>query len=223
MVGRIVSGLVVAALILTVDCTAADGDVTGYGPPGPAGDAFTAVAAPGGSSADPGPDLTADQHAVVIEGSDPGFASGRVVEITDGAIALESAAGVRVVRFAPDSKVWKEFHVSPEAIELGDWVDARGTPQPDGSLLARSEWVFVNIGRLEGTLEEVSGDGAVVETIRGTRTIEFSPAVEVIRVPGLSPVEEGLSALRPGAAVGMVGLVLPDDGFRATRIWVYEN
>ena len=76
---------------------------------------------------------------------------------------------------------------------------------------------------MDGVLEAVSPNGAVVTTAAGRRTVEFSPALEVVRLSGARLGDGGPSGLRPGMNVGMVGLQLPEGGFRATRLWVYDE
>jgi hypothetical protein len=65
---------------------------------------------------------------------------------------LRSDARVRAVRIPSGAVVWKEFDLAPNAIAVGDWVDVKGTPLYDGSLLAKSGWLFVNIGRRDGVV-----------------------------------------------------------------------
>ena len=160
----------------------------------------------------------------VMEGPDPGFATGAVIAIQDNQVTIKSDIGERIVRFAPGATVWKESQTSPKVIQLGDWVDARGTPQPDGSLLARNEWVWINIGRLDGVVVSTSPDELVVSTAKGIQRLEFSDFLEVVRVDqekldGISAIAEGVAALSPGTTIGAVGVRLQNGGFRATRIW----
>jgi hypothetical protein len=154
-----------------------------------------------------------------MDGSDPTFAGGEVAAKVNDGIVLQSGVNVRLVRLPPNTVVWKEFDVTPDAIQLHDWVDVKGTPLSDGSLLARSGWVWVNIGRRDGTVEEVSSNSLTLKTARGVEAIELSPRLEVIKSDG-SPLS-GVASLPPGAPVGVVGLRLPGGGFRATRIWEY--
>jgi hypothetical protein len=154
-----------------------------------------------------------------MDGPDPSYAGGEVVEKVGEGLVLKADTGVRAVRIPSDTVVWKEFDVTPDAIGLGDWVDVKGTPLADGSLLARSGWVFVNIGRYEGALEAVSGRGLTLRTDSGLRTIQLSSRLEVIRADDGRAVAGGIAALRPGTRLGAVGLRLPEGGFRATRIW----
>lgn len=154
-----------------------------------------------------------------LSGFDPGFATGRVVARTADGVILESAAGRRTLRFPPGAVVWKEFHVGPEAVEVGDWVYARGEPLPDGSLLARSGWVWVNIGRRDGVVVDVGAGGLTIRHAKGTEVIEVSPGAEVIDLATGGPLAGGLSGLSPGMVVGMVGVVLAGGRFRATRLW----
>ncbi len=163
--------------------------------------------APGGTS------------AATPAGADPTYASGEVVARTSEGLVLRSAAGTRAVRLPSATVVWKEFDVTPDAIHLHDWVDAKGTPLADGSLLARSGWVFVNIGRREGVVESVSPAGLTIRHNKGTETIELSPKLEVISATDGRPLPSGLAALTPGTQIGAVGLRLSGGGFRATRIW----
>lgn len=154
-------------------------------------------------------------------GADPGFASGVVVAASQNGVILRSDAGVRTVLIPPGTAVWKEYDVTGQAIELGDWVDVRGAPQQDGSLQARSGWIWVNIGRVDGTIRTVRPREVVVTTHSGhQRSLELSPRLEVIYVKSGASVASGAGALRPGMFVGAVGLRLPDNGFRATRIWI---
>lgn len=154
-----------------------------------------------------------------VVGPDPGFASGRVVDRTETGVILESGAGVRAVRFQPDTVVWKEVFRNHQVVQIGDWLDVRGTPLPDGSLRARSQWVWVNIGRRDGVIEHVGSDHLNLMTRRGPVKVELSPVLEVVG-EGDIPLQGGRTALVPGMTVGTVGLRLPDGGFRVTKLWV---
>lgn len=155
-------------------------------------------------------------------GPDPTFAGGEVVAKTPDGIILQSHYAVRAVRLSPDTSVWKEFDVMPDAIQLHDWVDVKGTPLPDGSLQARSGWVMVNIGRLDGVVEQVNSPTSLtVRNQAGGGQIELSRRLEVIHAEDASLVDGQLVSLPPGTRFGAVGLRLPDGGFRATRIWKY--
>ncbi len=77
-----------------------------------------------------------------MKGPDPSYAGGQVVEKTTDGVILKSDAGVRAVRIPAETVVWKEFDVKPDVIQLDDWLDVKGEPLPDGTLLARSGWVF---------------------------------------------------------------------------------
>lgn len=154
-----------------------------------------------------------------LDGPDPTYAGGEVVEKTLEVVILKSDTGVRAVRIPAETVIWKEFDVKLDAIQLHDWLDVKGEPQPDGSLLAQSGWVFVNIGRRNGVVEDLLAGGLVIRHAKGTEYIELSSRLEVISAHDGKPLTGGVAALRRGAQIGMVGLRLPNGGFRATRIW----
>jgi hypothetical protein len=161
------------------------------------------------------------RNVIEMTGMDLGFAGGVVAAATARGLILRSATSVRTVLLPPGTVVWKEFDVTPEAIQVGDWVDVRGTPLPDGSLKARSGWIWVNIGRADGRVMSVSPDGASVRGDMGRQvTMEFSPRLEIIHAGSGKAVTGGVKALRPGVTVGAVGLRLPGGRLRATRIWI---
>jgi Domain of unknown function (DUF5666) len=178
-----------------------------------------AIAAPvaRSASAQPGPVNGANVKRLV--GPDPTFASGEVIERSHDSLILSSAAGVRAVHLPADTVVWKEFDVGPDAIALHDWVDVKGTPNHDGTLLARNRWVFVNIGRRDGVVEGSSDGGIKLRTRRGVEVLDLSSRLEVISASDGAPIPGGLAALLPGTAIGAVGLRLPNGRVRATRIW----
>ncbi len=165
---------------------------------------------------------------------DPDFAGGYVVERTNEGFVLAAGQEFRAVRLPGNASVWKEFEdVDHSEIRVGDFVDVRGTTLGDGSLLAKNAWV--NIGRLDGTVEQlmsVGGDMTAqgsrlrVAAIKGgTRDIEFSSALEVVRI---SDNDADVSAasitnIVPGTKMGAVGLRLPEGGFRATKIWIWPQ
>jgi hypothetical protein len=162
------------------------------------------------------------KEVIRVEGPDPGFAGGEVVSKTTDGVVLRSELGVRAVRIPSETVVWKEFDVTADAIDVGDWVDVRGTPLADGTLQARSGWIWVNIGRRDGVLERVSPTALKLKSERGdSQGIELSPRLEVIDPEDGLPLPGQVRALRPGMHVGAVGLVLPNGGFRATRVWRY--
>lgn len=77
---------------------------------------------------------------------------------------LESAAATRAVRIPPDVVVSKEFDVQLSEIQIGDWVDAKGEKQADGTLLAKSGWICVNIGCWEGIITTVGHISSLATT-----------------------------------------------------------
>jgi len=158
---------------------------------------------------------------ISLTGMDPGFAGGVVAAATARGLILRSATSVRTVLLPPGTVVWKEFDVTPEAIQVGDWVDVRGTPLPDGSLKACSGWIWANIGRADGRVMSVSADGLAIRSESGREVaLEFSPRLEVVHADSGKPVTGGVKALRPGVTAGAVGLRLPGSRLRATRIWM---
>lgn len=154
-----------------------------------------------------------------LMGPDPTYAGGEVIEKTPQGVILQSFTGLRAIRIPPGTVVWKEFETTPEAIQLHDWLDVKGTPLDDGTLLAQSGWVFVNIGRREGVIEGLSAGGLVLRHSKGVETIELSPRLEVISASTGQSLPGGPGALKPGLLIGAVGIRLPNGGFRATRIW----
>lgn len=171
-----------------------------------------------GSTGGPGDVARSGIDVRRLEGVDASYAGGEVVTITEEGIVLLSAEGTRAVRIARDAVVWKEFDLGPEAIDFHDWVDAKGTPLSDGSLLARSGWIFVNIGRSGGVISSVSAQGVTIRTSKSSKLLEFSRRLEVVSANDESPLD--VSALSMGSTIGAVGLRLPDRRFRATRIWI---
>lgn len=158
--------------------------------------------------------------AVTMVGPDPTFATGRVVLRTAEGVILDPAAGARAVRIPTGTVVWKEFLLPSTVIEVGDWLDVKGTPLADGSFLARSEWVFVNIGRQQGVVVSASDKGLTIKHNKGTQTLELSPALEVITARTGAAIPGGVRALVAGTPMGAVGLRLPNGGFRATKVWI---
>lgn len=147
------------------------------------------------------------------------YAFGTVVSKTSTGVVLLYQSKTRAVRIPATALVWKEFLTSPTVIEVNDWLDVKGTPLADGSLLASTEWVFVNIGRREGIISHVSPTGLAFTLPRGeVHTMELSTKLDVISVKDASPL--AANGLKPGIAFGAVGLRLPNNGFRATRIWI---
>ena len=134
-------------------------------------------------------------------------------------LVLQAGSEQRVVHLPAGCQVWKETQTTPDAIALGDWVDVRGDPQPDGSLLARSGWIWVNIGRREGEIVALGPASLTIRHNKGIETIELSQSLQVIDSTTGTQRLEGIAVLRPGMHIGMVGLLLPDGRFRATRIW----
>jgi hypothetical protein len=161
--------------------------------------------------------------AITITGPDPGFASGYVVEKTASGVILNSDFGSRAVRIKPGSLAWREYlQPADSVIELQDWMDVRGTPLDDGSLEARDEWMWLNIGRIEGPVHHFGPGSIFVENDKGIQELELSSRLEVVNGEDESPREGGASSLAAGMLVGAVGLRLPDNGFRATRIWTHK-
>lgn len=155
---------------------------------------------------------------------DPDFAGGRVVKKMSEGIILEVGNNeFRAVRIAPDATIWKEFEFRPSEAEIGidDFVDARGINLEDDSLLAQQLWI--NIGRLDGIVDRVSPTGLTVINRHGQlRAMEVSSKLEVVKAKDGSPLPNHLLGLSRGYSIGSVGLRLPNDGYRATKIWLWE-
>lgn len=165
---------------------------------------------------------TPSTHTVAAGADDPGFWSGRVTAKTTDTLTLSSAAGVRVLRIPAGAVLWKEVPVAIDAVNVGDWVMARGDPQPDGSLAAKPGWAWVNIGQWHGEIIDVGPGGLVVRRADGrVRSVTYSQQVEVIRAHKQVRLAGGTANLTAGLQVGSVGLTLPDQSLRATRIWIY--
>jgi len=165
---------------------------------------------------------------------DPDFAGGYVVERTTEGFVLAAGNEFRAVRLPAEAAVWKEFEgVNHSEVQVGDYVDVRGTSLPDGSLLAKNAWV--NIGRLDGTVEQLMPvDGSItaqgsklrVAAIKGGhREIELSSALEVVRISDadVEMMAASIENVVPGTKMGAVGLRLPNGGFRATKIWIWPQ
>jgi hypothetical protein len=165
---------------------------------------------------------TGPRTVVPDPGLDPTFATGEVASITSEGVVLHTPTTARAVRLPAGTSVWKEFDLKPDVIELGDWVDVKGEPQTDGSLLATNGMVFVNIARKDGVIESVSSSGVSISNERGKHALGLSRALEVIRGSDGTPLARGLSDLAVGGAIGAVGVRLRDGSFRATRIWTVD-
>ncbi len=167
------------------------------------------------------PGLQANGSTVIpAEGADPTYAGGEVTDIAGDAVILTSASSVRRVLIGPEVAVWKEVVGSADLINTGDWVDVKGTPQSDGSLLATSGMVFVNIGRLDGVLLSTAGNTITVSAYGMERSVELSPTLEAVHKEDGSPYAGGVGSVPVGTPLGAVGLLVPNGGFRATRIWI---
>jgi hypothetical protein len=158
-----------------------------------------------------------------VDGIDPTFAGGEVVSKTPDGVILQSAVGLRAIRIPAGTEVWKEFYTSPDVVELHDWVDVKGTPLSDESLQARSGWLMVNIGRRDGIVHQASPTKLTARVPGGTCDIELSPRLEVIDARDGTPLPGHIAELTPGTRFGAVGLRLPGNGFRATRIWKWTE
>jgi hypothetical protein len=152
------------------------------------------------------------------DGADPSYAGGIVVAIHGARIVLEVAGIPRVVQMTDETIVWREFPLAPDAIELGDWLDVRGVPCADGTLLARSGMVLVNVGFADGTVTDVDDRAITLEHGDRRTSFAFSDHLQVVSMIDGLPRCEHLRALAPGMLADVIGLVLPDGSLRATRI-----
>lgn len=153
--------------------------------------------------------------------SEATFAQGEVISLATGEATIDSGVKTSVVRFSPGTLVWKEFDVDYSLIQIGDWLDvARGSPMADGSILARSSWVFVNIARRDGTVAEVNSDALkLVDASGKVQELELSSSLEVVSAVDESPLPLQLGSIRRGDLVGVVGILLAEGRVRATRVW----
>lgn len=180
------------------------------------------------------PEIDPAKHPEKHPEIDPDFAGGYVVERTAEGFVLAAGNEFRAIRLPKDASVWKEFEdVDHSAIQLGDYVDVRGTSLADGSLMAKSAWA--NIGRLDGTVEQLMPQGGdimaqgsrvrVAAIKGGQRDIELSSALQVVRISDADAdvMEASIANVVPGTKMGAVGLRLPNGGFRATKIWIWPQ
>jgi hypothetical protein len=149
---------------------------------------------------------------------DPSYAGGIVVAIDGARIVLQVAGIPRVVQVDDDTIVWKEVAATPDAIELGDWIDVRGIPQANGTLLARSGMVLVNVGCADGTVATVNDHAITLAQGDRCLSVPLSDRLEVVSVIDGRPRCEHLKALVPGMLADVIGLVLADGTLLATRI-----
>lgn len=152
-------------------------------------------------------------------GPDPTYAGGEVVATTADGVVLQTPTTARAVRIAPDDVVWKEFNTRSGVIEIGDWLDVKGQPQIDGSLVATNGMVFVNIARRDGVIEKKGSRGMRLRNEHGQHDIEFSAVVEFVDAADGSALAGGGDGLQVGHQIGAVGVQLPGGRFRATRVW----
>lgn len=169
-----------------------------------------------------GADVTPNSSVTSISGADPTYVGGEVIATSSTGVVLRTTSGARAVRVPSETIVWREYEGDLGLIQMNDWLDAKGTPQDDGSLLATSGMVFANIGRADGIVSEVTGSTLVLQDSRGSSRIGFSPKLEVVHASDGSPHANGVQDLTPGTGVGAVGLVLPNGGLRATKIWTWD-
>lgn len=163
-----------------------------------------------------------NSSVTAINGSDPTYAGGEVVGRSSEGVVLQTSNAVRAVRMPAGTVVWREYEGDIGLIQMHDWLDVKGTPGADGSLLATSGMVFANIGRADGVVSEVSGSSVVLKDSRGSSKLDLSPRLEVVRASDGSHYSNGVHDLAAGTAIGAVGLVLPNGGLRATKIWTWD-
>lgn len=164
--------------------------------------------------------LPAGRTVLTLNGPDPTYAAGLVTSIDGDHFVLESATATKDILITSDDVVWKEFDLDRSAIAIGDWIDAKVVPQPDGSLAAQSGWIFANIGKRSGTFRGFDGKNVTIEGAAdgATHVFSLSPRLIVERLDE-SPIPGGIASFKDGQYIGAVGLVLPGGGFRATKVW----
>jgi hypothetical protein len=186
--------------------------------PGAGGAASRFARRPAVSAA--GPRSGTFQVTAPAAGPDIGFARGEVTAVTAAGVLVENALRSRAVIWPPNMTVWKEFFIPASEVTIGDTLSVRGTPQSDGSLLARPQWAWVNIGIRQGQVMRLNPTQVVIRGTPGaTHTLDLSSTLDVVDVNTGAPVPDLLARVSPGTQVGAVGLASDDGSFRATRIW----
>lgn len=162
------------------------------------------------------------------------FAQGQVVSVRTYGVVVQAGGVWRALRVPPAAKLWKEYDVSFDAVQMGDWLDAKGTPLVDGTFQVDEGWL--NIARRDGWIvgqRAMPGSGLahlVVNEVRrdngrffrDSNAVEWelSERLEVVNPRDGSVLAEGVGSLVVGSQVSAVGIYGTASGFRATRVWM---
>lgn len=146
------------------------------------------------------------------------FAEGRITGKRADQLNVAGSRGARHrLRITNATSVWKLTHTTPDAIEVGDGLYARGVEMPDGTIAADAVWV--NIVNLPCTVRGIGRDrldlsygrkSLVGRVVRGTTVASYRHG---------SPTSD-LSRLKLNQAVQVLGAWRPsDDAIDIARLY----
>jgi hypothetical protein len=195
---------VVAPLVLAsvVGCTAAAASPTPLAQPTQSAQPPRSVAA----SPTPSPNFAPG----------PASAVGTVTRIDPRGLTIRNPDGELEVDLSSVRSVWKETHVSPLELEVGDELFVNGVLS---GMTFHALYVDANIGRRDGIIRTIAG--AILELVAlPPRALPFqmelSRWVEVVHLDGSAAT---IADLRAGMTIGAVVYRPKNSTVRATKIW----
>jgi len=150
------------------------------------------------------------------------FRSGVVTSLGPDTIVLKNREVEAVLHLSPATRVWEGFWVKDMPVEIGDWVDAWGEPQADGSLVV-ADYV-INLVNIYGPIFDIEqGTGAYRFQLLDRRGKSYAVVVEPrteVSASGRarSPLGDSPLDLYEGQHIQVVGRRLKDGTILAVHL-----
>lgn len=152
----------------------------------------------------------------------PNYVGGTVLGVRSRQIQLRSIRGTFILRLSSTSQVWKGSWNSGATIDVGDRIDARGTPQSGGYFDVERMWV--NITNLIGPVSSFHESGDILQLTQrdrfvGPRAVTIDRQTTITAKSGERLYVPGEFPLAEGEVLQVIGLQLKDGSIRATRVF----
>lgn len=146
------------------------------------------------------------------------FAEGRISAVSGRLLHVTGSHGERHrIQLTHATSVWKARPTTPDAVEPGDGLYARGVEMPDGTLAADAVWV--NIVNLYTTIQGIQRDRLYLA--HGNRELLGRTLPETTASYAGSALTSDLSRLRIGQPAQVLGAWRPaDDSIDLVRVTV---
>lgn len=153
----------------------------------------------------------------------PNYVGGTVLGVRPNQIQLRSISGTYILRLSASSQIWKGSWNAGATIDVGDRIDAQGTPQAGDYFDVERMWV--NIVNLIGPVSNLREDADTLQLtqrdrFRGQMAVTIDRQTAITSKSGERLYVPGQLTLAQGETTQIIGVRQKDGSVRATRIFV---